>query len=91
MDDKVVVLRVQLDEGKTEDRMKELVLLMEQTRKSQQALTAERKAGTVSDEEFSRRTVELQQQLKNQRTEQTVLQKNLELYRTAVNDTGGSY
>jgi hypothetical protein len=90
-DDKTVILRVALDEGKTEDRMKELVLLMEQTRKAQQALTAERKAGTVSDEDFAKRTVELRNQLKGQQQESTALAKNLELYQRAVNGVTGSY
>jgi hypothetical protein len=91
MADNVVLLRVQLDEGKTEAQLKQLVLDMEATRKAQAALTLERKAGTVADAEFAKRTVELQTQLKSQRAEFTANQKNLELYRTATGDLANTY
>jgi hypothetical protein len=90
-DNNTVILRVQLDEGKTEDKLKQLVLDLEATTKAQAALRVERKAGTISDEEFAKQSVALKTQLTGQRAEQTALTKNLELYRTAVNDTGGTY
>lgn len=90
-DNNTVLLRVQLDEGKTEEKLKQLVLDMEATRKAQAALTLERKAGTVADAEFAKRTVELQTQLKGQRGEFTANQKNLELYRTATGDLANTY
>jgi hypothetical protein len=90
-DNNTVILRVQLDEGKTEDKLKELVLSIEATRKAQQALTAERKAGAVTDAEFTKRTVELETQLKAQRNEYAANQKNLELYRTATGDLANTY
>lgn len=89
-DNNVTILRVQLDEGKTEEQLKKLVLDIEATRKAQQALTAERKAGTVSDEEFAKRTVELQAKLKGQQQEQTALTKNLDAYRSAIGKATGS-
>ena len=88
--DNVTILRVQLDEGKTEEQLRKLVLDIEATRKAQAALTAERKAGTVSDEEFAKRTVELQTKLKGQQQEQTALTKNLDAYRSAIGKATGS-
>lgn len=86
-----VILRVSLDEGKTMTQLNTLVLGLEATRKAQQELSAARKAGKVSDEEFASQTVALQQQLKAQKTEQTALTKNLELFRGATDGTGTSY
>lgn len=90
MAENVTILRVQLDEGKTEEQLRKLVLDIEATRKAQAALTAERKAGTVSDEEFAKRTVDLQTKLKGQQQEQTALTKNLDAYRTAMGKATGS-
>lgn len=86
-----VLLRVQLDEGKTQQQLERLVLDIEATRKASQALTAERKAGTVADDEFAKRSVDLQTQLKGQTKEQQALTKNLELYKGAQNGVAGSY
>ncbi|MDO7888166.1 hypothetical protein [Hymenobacter cheonanensis] len=91
MAENVVVLRVSLDEGKTEAQLKQLVLDLEATRKAQAALTAERKAGTVSDEEFAKKTVDLKTQLKGQQTEFTSTQKSLDLYRKASGDLRDTY
>lgn len=86
----VAILRVQLDEGKTEEQLRKLVLDIEATRKAQAALTAERKAGTVSDEEFAKRSVDLQTQLKGQQQTQTALTRNLDAYRSAMGKATGS-
>lgn len=91
MDDKVVILKVQLDEAATEKKLQELVLQIEQTKKAQAALTAERKLGTVTDEEFSKQSVALTTQLKGQRGEFSANQKNLELFRTATGELGNTY
>lgn len=90
-DNNTVILRVQLDEGKTEDKLKQLVLDLEATTKAQAALRVERKAGTLSDEEFAKQSVALKTQLTGQRAEQTALTKNLELYRTATGALGDTY
>lgn len=90
-DNNTVLLRVQLDEGKTEEKLKQLVLDMEKTRAAQAALTLERKAGNVADEEFAKRSLELQTQLKAQRTEFTASSKNLELFRTASGELANTY
>lgn len=90
-DTNTVILRVALDEGKTEEKLKQLVLDMEATRKAQAALTLERKAGTVADAEFSKRTLELQTLLKSQRTEYAANEKNLELFRTATGEMANTY
>jgi hypothetical protein len=86
-----VILRVQLDEAGTEKKLQQLVLDLEATRKAQAALTAERKAGTVADDEFSKRTVDLKTQLKGQMGEYASLQKNLDLYRTATGELANTY
>lgn len=86
-----VVLRVQLEEGKTEAQLKQLVLDIEKTRAAQLALTAARKAGTKTDEEYAAETVQLRQQLKAQQQEQTALTKNLDLYRTATGELANTY
>jgi hypothetical protein len=91
MADNTVILRVQLDEGKTEDKLKQLVLSIEATRNAQKALTAERKAGTIADEEFTKRSVALDLELKAQRQEYAANTKNLELYRAAQNGQADSY
>ncbi|GAA4362099.1 hypothetical protein GCM10023185_29690 [Hymenobacter saemangeumensis] len=91
MADETVILKVTLDEGKTEQQLQKLVLDIEATRKKQQELNAARKAGTVEDAEYAKRSVELQAQLKTQRQEQTTLTKNLELYRTASGELGNTY
>ncbi|TGD82870.1 hypothetical protein [Hymenobacter wooponensis] len=87
----VVLLRVQLDEGKTNDRLKQLVLDIEKTRAAQRELNAARKVGSVDDAAFARQTVALNDQLKKQRQEQTALSKNLELYSTATKGVADSY
>jgi hypothetical protein len=89
-DTNTVILRVQLDEDKTEDRIKELVLLMEATRKAQASLTLERKAGTISDEVFAQQTVKLANQLTLQRAEQNSLTKSVDQFRTATTAGTGS-
>jgi hypothetical protein len=89
--DNTVILRVELDEAGTEKKLQQLVLDIEATKKAQAALTAERKAGAVSDADFAKRSVDLQTQLKGQRTETTALTKNLELYRAAQNGEADSY
>jgi hypothetical protein len=89
--DNTVLLRVQLDVGKTEERLQQLVLDIESTRLAQKALNEARKQGAVTDAEFAAQSVKLQADLKNQRTEQTALSKNLALYQKAVSDVGGSY
>jgi len=86
-----VVLRVQLDEGKTEDQLKQLVLDIEKTRAAQAALSVERRKGIVTDDEFSKKTVDLRTLLKGQVQEQANLTKNLELYRAAQNGQVDSY
>lgn len=87
----VVLLRVQLDEGKTTDRLKALVLDIEKTKQAQAALNQERKTGAVTDEQYAAENVRLTQQLKSQRTEQTALAKNLDLYNQAVSGVGETY
>jgi hypothetical protein len=86
-----VILRVQLDEGKTEEKLKQLVLDLEATRKAQASLTTERKAGTVTDEVFAQQSVKLANQLTLQRAEQRNLTKDLDLYRQAQNGQTESY
>jgi hypothetical protein len=89
--DNTVLLRVQLDVGKTEERLKQLVLDIESTRLAQKALNEARQQGAVTDAEFAAQSVKLQADLKNQRTEQTALSRNLDLYNRAVSDVGDSY
>jgi hypothetical protein len=89
--DNTVLLRVQLDEGKTTDRLKQLVLDIESTRLAQKALNEARKQGVVDDATYATQSVKLQAELKNQRTEQTALSKNLDLYQKAVSGVGDSY
>lgn len=86
-----VILRVSLDEGKTEEKLKQLVLDLEATRKAQASLTVERKAGTVTDEVFAQQSVKLANQLTLQRAEQRNLTKDLDLYRQAQNGQTESY
>lgn len=86
-----VVLRVQLDEGKTEDQLKQLVLDIEKTRAAQLLLTKERRVGIVTDEQFAQQTVALRTQLKGQQQEQTALTKNLDKYRAAQSAEAESY
>ncbi|MGI4819885.1 MAG: hypothetical protein ACRYFV_01630 [Janthinobacterium lividum] len=89
--DNTVILRVQLDEGKTEAQLQKLVLDMEATRKAQAALTLARKNDQVSTDEYAKQTVALTTQLKGQRTEYAAQAKNLELYRTATGDLANTY
>ncbi len=91
MAEETVILKVQLDENKTEDRVKALVLAIDATKRAQSDLNVMRKNGLVADEEYASQSVKLSAQLKNQRTEQTSLTKNLELYRTATGDLGNTY
>ncbi|MGI4736111.1 MAG: hypothetical protein ACRYG7_13120 [Janthinobacterium lividum] len=87
MAENVVVLRVQLDEGKTEAQLQKLVLDIEATKKAQAALNVERKLGTVTDGAYAQQNVALQMQLKGQRTEYSAQTKQLELYRKAQDGT----
>lgn len=89
-DNNTVILRVQLDSAQTEAQLKKLILDLEATRKSQAALAAERKAGTVSDADFAQRTVQLSTQLKGQQTEFSALQKTLTAYQLATGNAAGS-
>ncbi|MBX0290960.1 hypothetical protein K3G63_10950 [Hymenobacter sp. HSC-4F20] len=91
MAEETVLLRVQLDEGKTTDRLKQLVLDIEATRRAQSDLNIMRRNGIVNDTEYAAKTVALQDQLNKQRQEQTALTKNLDLYNRAVSGVGDSY
>lgn len=86
-----VILQVKLDEGKTEEQLRKLVLDIEATRKAQAELTTARKAGQLTDEAYAKQVVDLKNQLKGQQQEQTALTKNLDLYRTATGELGNSY
>jgi chromosome segregation ATPase len=89
--EEVVLLRVQLDEGKTTDRIKELTLDLEKNSEAQKKLKADRKEGAIAEGEYVAQLVKLQQQQRAQRQEQTALTKNLDLYTKAVQGVGGSY
>ncbi|WP_400190673.1 hypothetical protein [Hymenobacter sp. B81] len=91
MADETVILRVQLDEAKTQERLQALVLEIEKTRTAQGDLNVARAKGKVTDEEYAKQAVALRQQLKAQTVEQTAHTKNLELYRASVNGVAGSY
>jgi hypothetical protein len=91
MAEETVILKVALDEGKTEQQLQKLVLDIEATRKAQGELNAQRKAGAVDDAKYAEQSVKLAAQLKAQRQEQTVLTKNLDLYRTASGELGNTY
>ena len=89
--DNVVILRVALDEGKTEAQLAKLVLDIEATKRAQADLNVMRKNGLVADEAYALQTVALRTSLKGQRDEQTALTKNLNLYRTATGELGNTY
>jgi hypothetical protein len=86
-----VLLRVQLDEGKTEQRLAVLAAQLAKTRDEQRALTKAREQGLVSEEGFGKESVKLTNQLLIQRTEQARLTKDLQLYRDATEGVGTSY
>ncbi|GGG34177.1 hypothetical protein [Hymenobacter glacieicola] len=89
--DNTILLRVSLDEGKTTDRLKQLVLDIEATKNAQKLLTQARKENTVTDAEYAAQTVLLQDKLNKQRQESTALTKNLDLYNKAVSGVGDTY
>lgn len=89
--DNVTILRVQLDEGKTEEQLRKLVLDIEATKKAQVELTAARKADTITADEYAKQVVDLRTKLRGQTQEQTNLTKNLDLYRAAQNGQVDSY
>jgi hypothetical protein len=91
MAENTVILRVALDEGKTEEQLRKLVLDIEATKNAQLLLNNSRKLGNVDAEEFAKRTVELRTVLRSQTQEQAGLTKNLELYRAAQNGEVDSY
>lgn len=90
-DNRTVLLRVQLDEGKTEERLAVLASSLVKTREEQKALTKAREQGLLSEEGFGKESVRLTNQLLVQRTEQTRLTKDLQLYRDANEGVGTSY
>jgi hypothetical protein len=90
-DNRTVLLRVQLDEGKTEERLAVLASSLVKTREEQKALTKAREQGLVSEEGFGKESVKLTNQLLVQRTEQARLTKDLQLYRDANEGVGTSY
>ncbi len=90
-DNQTVLLRVQLDEGKTEERLAVLASSLAKTRDEQKALTKAREQGLVSEEGFGKESVKLTNQLLVQRTEQARLTKDLQLYRDATEGVGTSY
>lgn len=91
MDNTTVILSVKLDEGKTEEQLRKLVLDIEATKNAQLLLNNSRKLGNVDADTFAKKTVELRTQLKGQTQEQAALTKNLELYRAAQNGQVDSY
>ncbi|OGX81997.1 hypothetical protein BEN47_05090 [Hymenobacter lapidarius] len=86
-----IILSIKLSEGDTEEKLQQVVLAIEATKKAQATLTSERKAGTLADADFAKQTVELANKLTLQRAQQRDLTKDLTLYRTAVNGVEGSY
>ncbi|MCI1187878.1 hypothetical protein MON38_10640 [Hymenobacter sp. DH14] len=89
--DNQIILQVKLDEGKTLEQLQALVLEIEATKKAQVDLSAAKKAGAVTEQEYSKQVVDLRLQLKGQQVEQTNLTKNLDLYRTATGELGNTY
>ncbi|MVN78090.1 hypothetical protein GO988_17305 [Hymenobacter sp. HMF4947] len=90
-DNNTVLLRVQLDETNTEQKLAKLVLEIEATRKAQAALTKARDTDKISADDYALQSVKLTNQLTLQRGEQRSLTKDLELYRGAIAGTGTSY
>jgi hypothetical protein len=90
-DNNTVLLRVQLDAGKTEERLAVLASSLAKTRDEQKALTKAREQGLVSEDAFGKESVKLTNQLLVQRTEQARLTKDLQLYRDANEGVGTSY
>lgn len=87
----VVLLRVELSEGKTEERLKQLVLDLEKTKNAQLLLNNSRKLGNVDADTYAAKTVELTNRLTLQRAEQSRLTKDLQLFRDANEGVGTSY
>lgn len=87
----IVLLRVQLDDGKTEQRLAQLATSLAKTRDEQKALTKAREQSLVSEEAFGKESVKLANQLTLQRNEQGRLTKDLQLYRDANEGVGTSY
>ncbi|WP_400190691.1 hypothetical protein [Hymenobacter sp. B81] len=90
-EDATVLLRIQIDSDAYHKQLQQLTLDIEKNKLAQQELTRARKAHTLTDEEFSQRSVELAAELKRQRGEYAALQKDLALYNSAVAGTGTSY
>jgi hypothetical protein len=89
--DNVTILRVQLDEGKTEEQLRKLVLDIEATKDAQKQLTAARKADAITADEYAKQVVDLRTKLTGQQQTQRGLTKDLELYRAAQNGQVDSY
>ena len=91
MADETIILKVQLDEGKTNDRLKVLAVDMAKTRQEQRELKKAYDAGLLSEEAYGAKSVEVGKQLRTLSQENTALTKNLDLYNRAVQGVSGSY
>jgi hypothetical protein len=72
------------------DSMAQLTLGIEKNREAQKTLDAARKAGKVSDTEYSQQSVKLREELKGQRTNMRELEKGLETSQKAYGSAAGS-
>ena len=72
------------------DSLGQIVLQIEKTRTAQKALDDARKAGKLTDAEYSARAVRLREELKTQQVSQRQLTKELELGQKAYGSAAGS-
>ncbi|WP_179287737.1 hypothetical protein, partial [Enterococcus faecalis] len=86
-----VVLRISLDEGKTEQQLQKLAAELAKARDEQKALTKAREQGLVSEESYGKESVRLAELLRKQQAEQRNLTKLLDNYRAAQNAEAESY
>ncbi|WP_324671044.1 hypothetical protein [Hymenobacter sp. GOD-10R] len=85
-----VIIRIQLDPAQEIKKMEGLTLELETNRKAQQELTAMRKAGTIADEEFAKRQVELKGTIGALQKEYNAASKNLDAFNKSTELAEGS-
>lgn len=88
--DNIILLRINLDEGATKQKLEQVVLDIEATKKAQTDLATAKRAGSLTEAEYARQVVALRAQLKGQQQEQTALTRTLEQFQAATTSAEGS-
>jgi len=85
-----VIIRIELDPANEVKKLRELTLQLEANRAAQKELSTARKAGQLTDEEYSKRQVELADDIRRNQSAMRLTAKNLDDFNKSTELASGS-